>query len=207
MRLRRRFVAVFLALALALGAAIGQAPAPTWSATGEVRYEARDPLAAWSGVAPIARFDVVLDPADLRTLRLSAAVPTGAFSSGNALRDRAARREVFESEAFPIATLVAVGAAGQAALPLPPSGTVVWLLDADLDLHGVARGYRIEAVIGWTTDPSGAALLQATASFTISLEAHDMRRPALLGLVTDDEVVVRVTATARLDPVPRSTTR
>ncbi|MBW6454807.1 MAG: hypothetical protein K0A98_02890 [Trueperaceae bacterium] len=57
------------------------------------------------------------------------------------------------------------------------------------------------------TDAFPESLLLAEADFEVSLTAHGMRRPALLGLVTDDLVQVSLVATARPDPVPSPTTR
>jgi polyisoprenoid-binding protein YceI len=201
-----------LALALLLGLGIGgprsavaQSSGPGgWVAAGEVRYEARDALASWSGVAAIRTFELDFDPDDPRSLHLTATVATADFRSGNVLRDRTARRDVFRTELFPTATLAARPALEAAVAALAPGGEATWLLDADLTLHGVTRRYRIEAA---ATRSDDGAEVGAEASFVVSLEAHGMLRPSLLGLLTDDAVRVRVTATARLDPAPTPTTR
>jgi len=209
----RRLADVALALLVAnatcfgslVARAQGAAP-PAWSAVGEVRYEARDALAAWSGVAPLAAIVATFDAADLRTLHLEASVAPAEFRSGNLLRDRAGRREVFESDLFPTASLTARPASGAGPRALPPGATATLALDAELTLHGVTRSYVIEVDVVRSGDGTE---VRAVATFVVSLEAHGMRRPTLLGLVTDDAVRVTVTATATepRDPGPTPTTR
>jgi polyisoprenoid-binding protein YceI len=185
----------------------------TWTAGGEVRYEARDALSAWSGVAEIADLVVTLDPEDLRTLRLAAVVQPASFSTGNFLRDLQARREVFQVDDHPEIRLTARAAADTPFRSLPAGGAVPLALDAELTLHGVTRAYRIEATL--RRDGSGDALapaeaaarVHAEATFVVSLTAHGMRRPTLFGLVTDDEVRVVVAAWGHPDPAPTPTTR
>lgn len=184
----------------------GANEADAWRTGGEVRYEARDALATWTGVAPLEVLDLWFDPGDPGALRLEAVVLPAAFDSGSALRDARARRSVFESERFPEARLVAVAAPGGAAAAGP--GTPVALtLDAELTLHGVTLPYRIEVRLAAEEDPDGRARYLAETVFEVSLTAHGMRRPALLALVTDDLVRVSVTAWAHPDPGPSSTTR
>jgi hypothetical protein len=105
---RTRVVAFTLLLVAVWAAATAARDAgATWTAGGEVRYEARDALSAWSGVAEIADLVVTLDPEDLRTLRLAAVVQPASFSSGNFLRDLQARREVFQVDDHPEIRLTA----------------------------------------------------------------------------------------------------
>ena len=188
------------------GAALaGEAAA--WRAAGEVRYEARDALSTWIGVAPLASLDLWFDPGDPSELRLEAVVLPAAFDSGNALRDMRARRSVFETERFPEARLVAVAApVGVAAAP-ELGATVVLTLDAELTLHGVTLPYRLAVQLTAQADADGNPRYLAETAFDISLTAHRMRRPALLALVTDDLVRVSVAAWAHPDPGPSSTTR
>ena len=184
-------------------------PGARWVAVGEVRYHARDALSAWSGAAAIDDLTVTLEPGDLGTLRLTAVVRPATFESGNFLRDRQARREVFESDVFPTATLVARAGADAAGRALPAEGAVDVALEAELTLHGVTRPYAIAATLARATPGvGGVGAVRAEAAFTVSIEAHGMRRPALVGLVTDDEVRVTVTATATAppDPAPTPTT-
>jgi polyisoprenoid-binding protein YceI len=200
-------LAVALALAQATMLAPAQAPGARWVAAGEVHYHARDALTAWSGGAEIDELDVALDPDDLGTLRVTARVRPGSFGSGNFLRDRQARRELFEVDAFPTATLVARAHPDATGRGLPPQGTVDLVLEAELTLHGVTRPYPVTARLTRPASGEGEpATIHAEAAFTVSIEAHGMRRPSLFGLVTDDEVRVTVTVTARPGPAPTPTT-
>jgi polyisoprenoid-binding protein YceI len=200
-------LAAVCAATLAAATPLAPGAGARWVAAGEVRYHARDALSAWSGAAAIDDLTVTLDPGDLGTLRLTAVVRTATFGSGNFLRDRQARREVFESDAFPTATLVARAGANAAGRALPAEGAVDVALEAELTLHGVTRPYAIVATLARATPGvAGMGAVRAEAAFTVSVEAHGMRRPALFGLLTDDEVRVTVTATAHPDPAPTPTT-
>lgn len=213
-RAHRIFVA-FAACAVVLAAwsaaaREGAAPvgeAVAWHTAGEVRYEARDALATWIGVAPLEALDLWFDPGDPGDLRLEAVVLPAAFDSGNALRDMRARRSVFETERFPEARLVAVAAPRGVAAAPELGATVALTLDAELTLHGVTLPYRLQVRLTAQADADGNPRYLAETEFEMSLSAHGMRRPALLALVTDDLVRVSVAAWARLDPVPSSTTR
>lgn len=188
------------------GAALAR-EAVAWRTAGEVRYEARDALATWTGVAPLESLDLWFDLGDPGDLRLEAVVLPAAFDSGNALRDMRARRSVFETERFPEARLVAVAAPGGVAAAPELGTTVALTLDAELTLHGVTLPYRLEVRLTAEEDEDGNPRYLAETAFEISLTAHGMRRPALLALVTDDLVRVSVAAWAHPDPGPSSTTR
>jgi len=198
---------VLAALAFANVRATATASGSAWLASGEVRYVARDALTSWSGVAPVSELLLSFDPRDPGSLRLEARVQPAAFDSGNRLRDGRARASVFETDAFPDALLVAVAAGAPPVPALEPGRALTLMLDAELTLHGVTLPYRIEARLSTSSDASGNPSYRAEADFEVSLTAHDMRRPTLLTLVTDDLVRVSLVATARPDPAPSSTTR
>jgi polyisoprenoid-binding protein YceI len=185
----------------------GDGGASAWRTGGEVRYEARDALASWAGVAPLEALDLWFDPDDPGALRLEAVVLPAAFDSGNGLRDLRARRSVFDTERFPEARLVALAAPGGGAAPAEPGATVALTLDAELTLHGVTLPYRLEVRLTVQADADEPPRYLAETAFEVSLTAHGMRRPALLALVTDDLVRVSVTAWAHPGPGPSSTTR
>jgi polyisoprenoid-binding protein YceI len=184
-------------LTVAIASFVASATAQGWQVAGEVRYVARDALASWSGVAPLAG-EATFDPNDPAGLLLRARVATAAFSSGNFLRDQRARARVFRSDAHPEALLVA-RAQGESP-PLAVGATITLALIAELTLAGVTRTYPIEATITTESAADGGMRLRATATFAVSLTAHGMERPALLGLVTEDAVVVQVSATAQPAP-------
>jgi len=192
---------------VAWSAAAREGEATAWCTGGEVRYEARDALASWTGVAALEALDLWFDPDDPGALRLEAVVLPAAFDSGSALRDARARRSVFDTERFPEARLVAVGAPGVAAAAAEPGAPIALNLDAELTLHGATLPYRLEVRLTAEVNDAGNMRYLAEAAFEVSLTAHGIRRPALLTLVTDDLVRVSVTAWAHPDPGSSSTTR
>ena len=189
----RRFATILTLAILAF------ASAQSWQASGEVRYFARDALAAWSGVAPLAEALATFDPSLPGDIAFTARVETGRFSSGNFLRDQRARAQVFRSADHPEAILSARGT--DASLPpLAAGGTLIVPLAATLTLAGVTLPYAIELTLTAALEPDGALGIDVSTRFAVSLDAHGMVRPALLGLVTEDLVWVQVTATARRAP-------
>lgn len=197
--------AVAVGLLAVLAWTSSQVALPAWNAAGEVRYEASDALAAWSGRAPLEAIELTLDPDDLGTLVLAVHVRPAAFDSRNPLRDGRARATVFEVGLHPVATLVGAAPPSERGVRIGPGETRVVALEADLTLHGTTLPYRIDLTLTRPT-AGGDEPWRAEAAFAVSLTAHGMRRPALLGLVTDDEVRVSVQATGRPVPPPTPTT-
>jgi len=200
-------LAALAALTFTGALASGTLSPDAWLASGEVSYVARDALTSWSGVAPVSELRLSFDPRDPGSLQLEARLQPAAFDSGNRLRDGRARASVFETDAFPEALLVATAHGGPAVSALETGGSLTLTLNAELTLHGVTLPYRLEARLSASRDADGNPSYRAEADFEVSLTAHGMRRPALLGLVTDDLVQVSLVATARPDPAPSSTTR
>jgi polyisoprenoid-binding protein YceI len=165
-----------------------------WVADGDVVYEARDALATWRGTAPLADVALRFDPADPADLELIARVRPADFDSGNVFRDANARRTVFDVADHPEAT---ARAAADAAAGPPRATADGWTvpLAIELDLHGVAVRYAAVAQL----ERDGAGWI-GTAAWTVSLARHGMRRPRLLGIVTEDEVRLEVRVRARPAP-------
>lgn len=186
---------------------LAAAATSTWLVEGEIAYQARDQATSWRGVAALSEVQATFDLDDLRSLRLEARLAPAAFNSGNGLRDSMARRTVFDVAQFPEAVLQGSAAAGTTATPLLPGLATSLTLDASLTLHGVTRPLTITLQLLRSTDASGLPTVAGEASFVISLEAHGMRRPRLLGLLTDDEVLVVVQVVARPLPTPTATTQ
>jgi polyisoprenoid-binding protein YceI len=178
-----------------------------WSGEGEVVYQARDQAASWRGVAPLGEHQALFDPDDLSSLRLTVRLATASFNSGNALRDAQARRTVFDVNRFPEAHLEGVVARGTAAGRLVAGIVTEVVLEGDLTLHGVTLRYPIALRLLLEIDALGNPTIEAEGTFVVSLEAHQMRRPRLFGLLTEDEVQIEVRVLARPLPTPTATTR
>jgi polyisoprenoid-binding protein YceI len=177
-----------------------------WSGEGEVAYHARDQAASWRGVAPLGEHEAHFDPDDLSSLRLSVRIAPGGFNSGNGLRDAQARRTVFDVNRFPEAHLEGVVASGTAARPLMAGIATEVILEGDLTLHGVTLRYPIALRLLLEIDALGNPSIVVEGTFVVSLEAHQMRRPRLFGLLTEDEVQIEVRVLARPLPTPTATT-
>ncbi|MDF1524565.1 MAG: YceI family protein [Trueperaceae bacterium] len=193
-----------LALALLLAAAglgLGYAQPTPWVASGTVTYEARDALASWRGRADLASVSLRFDPTVNGDLALEAVVEPAAFRSGVTPRDANARRTVFEIDRFPQATARVVADPDRRPSQGADGARVVPVV-VDLTLHGVTVRYPTE-----TRPTREGPDWIGVAELVVSLEAHGMRRPSLLGLVTEDAVRLEVRVVARPDPAPTPTTR
>lgn len=187
--------ALVLATAMVVPAlAQDSGPPRTWTVQGEAVYEARDSLTDWSGRAPLEIPELRFDPDDPSDLELTALVRPDAFDSGNPLRDLNARRTVFEVDDHPEARARATADPDAGPPRQVPGGWAVPIA-VDLTLHGVTIRYAAEARL----ERDGADWT-GTADLTLSLEAHGMRRPRLLGILTEDRVRLEVRVRARPAP-------
>ncbi len=192
----RQLLATLVVAATVAGPASAQeAGRPgAWMVDGEAVYEARDSLSSWSGRAPLDAAELRFDPAEPSDLELTARVRPADFDSGNPLRDLNARLTVFIVDDHPEATARAT-AASDGGPPRQVAGGWVVPIAVDLTLHGVTVRYPAEAHlerdgVDWT----------GTAVVTLSLGAHGMRRPRLLGILTEDAVRLEVRVRARPAP-------
>jgi polyisoprenoid-binding protein YceI len=195
-RVVRPLLAALAVASAAVGPVAGaQAPPPgAWAVAGEAIYEARDSVATWIGRAPLARAELRFDPADPGGLELTAFVRPADFDSGNPLRDLNARRTVFEVADHP-ESIARASADPSAGPPRRAPGGWIVPIAVELTLHGVAVRYTAEARL----ERDGADWT-GTAVLALSLEAHGMRRPRLLGILTEDAVRLEVRVRARPAP-------
>jgi polyisoprenoid-binding protein YceI len=198
-RLRTLLATLFAAAAIAgptaaPAAAQGFAGPGAWVAEGEAIYVARDPLATWSGRAPLTLVELRFDPSDPSALELTARMRPEDFDSGNPLRDLNARRTVFEVGDHPEAAARAA-ADPDAGAPRRVAGGWAVPIAVDLTLHGATVRYPAEALLERDGEEWAG-----TAVLTLSLEAHGMLRPRLLGILTEDAVQLEVRVRARPAP-------
>lgn len=191
----------FLWAAALLAASASAAAQSAWAVEGTVAYEARDALASWRGEAPLASIALRFDPQRPGELALEATVRPADFRTGVVPRDAVARRTVFEVARFPEATARVTADPDHPPRRLADGALELPLL-VDLDLHGVTLRYAASASV--TRDGDG---WRGEAELSVSLTAHGMVRPRVLGLVTEDEVTVVVRLVARPAPTPTPPTR
>lgn len=172
--------------------------APT--VVGEVRYHAADQRSAWTGVAPLHVERLDADLAALDEARLEALVRVADLRSGNALRDYQARAGVFDAANHPEVRFRLTEVVGG----LDPSLDVPQPLEllGVLTVRGVERTVRVAASV-----VVGAAHVEVTARFEVSLETFGIAAPRFLTLVVDDAVAIEVDASWPRDPGSTATTR
>lgn len=167
------------ALAAASPAAGGKAYAVN-AAESTLRYAVVHKLHEVEGVSTRVEGKAVVQ-ADGRVLAMVRA-PVGSFVSGDANRDTH-MQEVLETQRFPHVVFKGIAQlpggprlASAAGVPVEVSMT------GEVDLHGVKAQVTVPVKLDLRPDGS----VRARGTFTVSLEAHRVQRPALLFIKVDD---------------------
>lgn len=108
------------------------------------------------------------------------------FDSGNGNRD-ADMREATEAARYPFVTVKAVGTLAE---PATHPAEVELVLRGELTFHGRTRPVEVPIQVRFESADRAAAV----GAFAVSLDAFEVRRPALLFVKVDD----RLDVTARL---------
>lgn len=159
---------------LAVWGLVGWALATSYQVKGEVIYQARAPVGAFSGSNPTLEGQVVLEGTSLRgqvCLRLEA------WDSKEPLRDRHTR-EMFQVDQYPQACLRITGYDSEKGLVL---GT--------LSLHGVERP------VAWSlryTLEEGGKQARFEGEFELLLSQYNLKAPSFMGMRVQDRVTVRI---------------
>lgn len=149
-------------------------------ARSTLSYRGTSVLHSWTGTSTRVSGTVTLDPADLSTTRFTISAPVASFDSGNRARDRK-MRDVTEADRFPTVTF-------EAQRVRVPQGTApgTWTITGVLTFHGVRRTADVAADVTYRN-----GTLTAEGSFPVSLDAHGVERPRLVGIPIGDEITVR----------------
>ena len=157
-----------------------------------VSYTARDSRETWQGVAPLKAVTLAERKGGLE---VTAVLEPGSFDSGNFARDGNARFTVFNTGAFPTATLK-----GSLSLPAPltqttASGKATGMFNGTLTLHGVT--HKVAFPLSVSRDGAQGV---ATGSFAVLLSDYEMNRPNLFGIVVEDKVELNVSLAGTFAP-------
>lgn len=186
------------------GAAAPAAPAAPASASARRRaelqpgsaitFQARDPLHAFGGRAPIARLELTLNPSKPATASGFVTVHTSAITTGNVIRDLNARRGVFQSGRYPTARYTIESVQAHPSSLSPGAGSRVAVTGA-LTMHGVTRDVTATGTLRRRND-----LLDVRLAFDVRLSDFHMHRPRFFTLVVNDDVKVHVKLVLKLAP-------
>lgn len=110
------------------------------------------------------------------------------FDSGNVNRD-AHMQEVMDAAKYPEVTLKA--AADGLSIPAQFPTTMSTTFKAQLSFHGVQKLLTLPVTLTWKSDHK----VQATTSFTISLDEYKVERPSLMFVKVEDPLKIDVKVT------------
>ena len=169
------YTAVWLLLAFTSSMAKRKLIADKASST--LTYSAKHPLHKWDGVSKDVNCAVIYNDDTKQPENVAVSVKVTSFDSNNNNRDSHAI-EVLEGIKYPNVTFVSSDIKAGEGGALTIAGT--------LTFHGVAKPVTFQA-----TRKDAAGKMTITGEFPVSLTTHNIERPSLLGLKTDDDMTLR----------------
>ncbi len=146
-------------------------------ALSTVTYSAKHPLHKWDGVSKDVNAAMMYNDDTKQPETVAVSIKVASFDSDNNNRDSHAI-EVLDGLKYPNVTFVSSDIkAGENGL-LTAKGT--------LTFHGVAKPATLQA-----TCKEAGGKLTLTGEFPVSLTDHNIERPSLMGLKTDDAMILR----------------
>jgi len=141
-----------------------------------VTYAAKHPLHKWEGVSRDVNSAIVYNDDTKQPESVAVSIKVASFDSRNSNRDSHAM-EVLEGLKYPNVTFVSSNVKANS------DGT----LDAigNLTFHGITKPTTLHAT---RTNANGKMTI--TGEFPVSLTGFDVERPSLMGLKTNDEMML-----------------
>lgn len=154
-------------------------------AQSTLAYTGSSVLHSWTGTSEEVTGRLVVDPENPAGAEITLSAPVASFDSGNRSRD-SKMREVTEPERFPSVTFTVRRVRVDRWNEATGERSGQWTLTGDLAFHGVTRSVTVTADVTMR-----GGMLTASGSFPVSLTAHDVDRPRLVGIPIGDEITVR----------------
>lgn len=146
-------------------------------ATSMLTYSAKHPLHKWEGVSKDVNCAIIYNDDTKQPENVAVSAKVASFDSDNNNRDSHAI-EVLEGIKYPNVTFVS------STIKAGENGTLT--VSGTLTFHGVAKPVSFEA----TRNDTGGKMT-ITGEFPVSLTSHNIERPSLLGLKTEDGMTLR----------------
>ena len=146
-------------------------------ATSTVTYSAKHPMHKWEGVSKDVNCAVIYNDDTKQPENVAVSVKVASFDSDNNNRDSHAI-EVLEGIKYPNVTFVS------SAIKAGENGTLT--VAGTLTFHGVAKPVTFQAI-----RKDAAGKMTITGEFPVSMTTYNIERPSLLGLKTDDDMMLR----------------
>lgn len=142
-----------------------------------VTYSARHPLHNWDGVSHDVNCALIYNDETKQPETVAVSVKVASFDSDNNNRDSHAM-EVLEGLKYPNVTFVSADIKAGQNGALTAKGT--------LTFHGVAKPVTLQA-----TRKDAGGKLTLSGEFPVNMSDHDIERPSLMGMKTEDGMVLK----------------
>lgn len=146
-------------------------------ALSTITYSARHPLHKWEGVSHDVNCALIYNDETKQPETVAVSLKVVSFDSDNNNRDSHAI-EVLEGLKYPNVTFVSSDIKASENGALTAKGT--------LTFHGVAKPATLQAV---RKDAGGKMTI--TGEFPVNMSDHNIERPSLMGLKTEDAMILR----------------
>lgn len=146
-------------------------------ALSTVTYSAKHPLHKWDGVSHDVNCALIYNDETKQPETVAVSLKVASFDSDNNNRDSHAI-EVLEGLKYPNVTFVSSDVKAGENGAITAKGT--------LTFHGVARPATLQA-----TRKEAGGKMTLVGEFPVSLTEHNIERPSLMGLKTEDAMVLR----------------
>ena len=146
-------------------------------ALSTVTYSAKHPLHKWDGVSHDVNCALIYNDETKQPETVAVSLKVASFDSDNNNRDSHAI-EVLEGLKYPNVTFVSSDIQAGDHGAITAKGT--------LTFHGVAKPATLQA-----TRKEADGKMTLTGEFPVSLTEHNIERPSLMGLKTEDAMVLR----------------
>jgi len=146
-------------------------------ALSTVTYSAKHPLHKWDGVSHDVNCAVIYNDETRQPETVAVSLKVASFDSDNNNRDSHAM-EVLDGLKFPNVTFVSSD--------IKPGENGALIAKGTLTFHGVAKPATLQAS---RKDAGGRMTL--TGEFPVNMSDHNIERPSLMGLKTEDAMILK----------------
>lgn len=146
-------------------------------ALSTITYSAKHPLHNWDGVSRDVNGALIYNDETKQPETVAISVKVASFDSDNNNRDSHAM-EVLEGLKYPTVTFVSSD--------VKAGGNGMLVAKGTLTFHGVAKPVTLQA-----TRKDADGKMTVTGEFPVNMSDHTIERPSLMGMKTEDAMVLK----------------
>lgn len=174
----------FLLILLCLVAPMAKRKIMADKAASTVTYSAKHPLHKWDGVSHDVNCAMIYNDETKLPESVAVSIKVASFDSDNNNRDSHAI-EVLDGIKYPNVTFVSSD--------IKPGNEGQLVAKGTLTFHGIAKAVTVPVMRKETGNS-----ITLTGEFPISLTEYKIERPSLMGMKTDDDMLLKVNAVFKL---------